>query len=243
MHLIDTVVTQFDIYDEVTAEKRDDDEISVNYRGVSGKIEGDTAYRAAKLIQSAFNTRGVDISVVKRIPFKAGLGGSSADAGGVARCMRELFGLPEIPCSLLLQVGSDVPYMYLGGNKRIRGIGERVTEVDLPKLYKVLITDQSGVNTAECYKNYDIYGGENQDIETFFNDLSSQNARFTNALQRAGERLNGNIKHNAEILRECGFRPCMTGSGSGVFGIEYDRASFDAKIQTLANYGVKYFVG
>lgn len=232
LHLIDSIMTPFDIYDIVNMEKRTDGEIVVKYTNYDN-ITNDTAYKMAKLINQKYGLSGVDIEITKNIPMKAGLGGSSADAGAVARGMEKLFSLEKIPSELLLEVGSDVPYMYIGGDKRVQGVGEKVTSVDLPKLYKVLIVDGIGVDTKKSYDNYDLYGGDNQDIEMFLTNIKAKSATFTNALQKGSTKLNNNIQKAIDLLTECGFLACMTGSGSGVFGIEYDKAQFENKLMKL----------
>lgn len=232
LHLIDSIVTQFDLYDIVNMEKREDGKIFVRYTNCD-TIINDTALKMANLINDRYNLSGVNIEITKNIPIKAGLGGSSADAGAVARGMQQLFSLEAIPASLLIKVGSDVPYMYLGGDKRIQGIGERVANVKLPRLYKVLLLDGVGVDTKKSYENYDLEGGENQDIEKFLENMNSKNAKCTNALQKASIKLNDNIGKAIDLLESCGFAPCMTGSGSGVFAIEYDKAVFKNKLKKL----------
>lgn len=232
LHLIDTVVTPFNIFDEVNMEKRRDGEIRVRYTN-GPPIENDTARKMAEIIRQEYKTGGVDIEITKKIPMKAGVGGSSADAGAVARGMQVLFSLDEIPAHLLLKVGSDVPYMYRGGDKRIRGKGEIVENVVLPNTYKVLIVAEGGVDTRKCFELYDILGGENADIGKFLIEINENRANFSNALQRAGEELNENISGAITLLKECGFQPCMTGSGSGVFGIEYDKTEFENKLKKL----------
>ncbi|HKL73757.1 MAG TPA: hypothetical protein VJ903_02580, partial [Clostridia bacterium] len=226
------IVTPFDLCDVVNMEKRDDGQIFVKYTN-GQKIINDTAFKTANLIMNKYKTSGVNIEIVKNIPFKAGLGGSSADAGAVAKGMQQLYSLDTIPTDLLLTVGSDVPYMYEGGDKRIQGVGEKVSSVKLPKLYKILLTDGIGVDTKKSYDNYDLFGGENQDIEQFLENVNKKNATFTNALQNASIRINKNIEEAISILKECDFRPCMTGSGSGVFAIEYDKALFESKLKKL----------
>jgi 4-diphosphocytidyl-2-C-methyl-D-erythritol kinase len=232
LHLIDSIMTPFDIYDTVKMEKRTDREIFVKYTNCEN-ITNDTASKMAKLISKKYGLLGVNIEINKNIPIKAGLGGSSADAGAVARGMEKLFSLEKIPNELLLEVGSDVPYMYLGGDKRVQGVGEKVSSVNLPKLYKVLIVDGIGVDTKKSYENYDLFGGDNQDIEKFLININKFCATFTNSLQKGSQKLNSNIQKASDLLTECGFSSCMTGSGSGVFGIEYDKAQFENKLKKL----------
>ena len=96
MHTIDSLVTNIGVYDTIKATKRADSQIKVDYWGLTEELRGDTAKRMAELIQNRYGTAGADILITKRIPMSAGLGGSSADAAGVAHCMRTLYNLGDI---------------------------------------------------------------------------------------------------------------------------------------------------
>lgn len=234
MHLIDSIVTPFEIYDEIKISKNCINKTVINYTNLIAGIKNDSALTAAELIRKEYNLDGIDIEIKKNIPFKAGLGGSAADAGAIARGMERLFNLEKIPLSLLLKIGSDAPYMYMGGNKRVRGTGEIVTPVNLPEMYKVVLIEKNGVETKKAFKYYDKYGGENQNIDIFLENIKVNKAIFSNALQKASEKLNENIYRAVKLLKDCGFEHCcMTGSGSGVFGITYDKEEFNTKLNEL----------
>ena len=64
-------------------------------------------------------------TIAKRIPHLAGLGGSSAPVAGMARLWAKARGVTPDP-RFLLRLGSDVPYMFRGGDARVRGTGEEV---------------------------------------------------------------------------------------------------------------------
>lgn len=119
MHLIDGVFVPFNLCDNIYLSRRLDNEIVVNYTNKEWKFDNDTAFIMAKEIQTLYGTKGVDILIEKNIPIKSGLGGSSADAAAVAIGMEELYSLKNIDIQTLLKVGSDVPYMYVGGTKRV----------------------------------------------------------------------------------------------------------------------------
>lgn len=228
LHTLDSLVTNIDVFDTVTAAKRTDNEITVAYSGLREKIQNDSAKRMAELLQKEYNTAGVDIFIKKRIPMSAGLGGSSADAAGVAHCMRKLFGLGSIPQKLLLECGSDVPYMYEGGNKRMTGKGEKLESIELPKAYCAVVVCPGGVNTAEAYALYDKIGGKNADIDRILRHMSEGKPFvLSNALQKAAEQLNRNIPDGLAMLSRSGFEnTVMSGSGSSVVGITFDKKKF-----------------
>ena len=207
-----------------TAEAEKSDGVEITYAD-GRRYERDTAYLTAKKIVERYGVGGLKMRIEKGIPEGAGLGGSSVDAGLAARAMQALYNLPEIDPELLLSVGSDVPYFVQGGAKRVRGLGERIEEVVLPRLYGVILVPDSGVDTGACYRLYDEIGGENGSTEEFLKQ-AKRDIRPFNALQQAGERLNGKVSEGLRILKEAGFAACMTGSGSATFGVTTDEAAY-----------------
>lgn len=232
-HFLDTVMTPFAIFDTLYATARADKEVTVTYSD-NRTFLNDTVVIAAKAFIERYGVNGVDFFIDKRIPMGAGLGGSSADAGGAVRALRRLYGTEDADNGFLLTIGSDVPYMYRGGDMRVKGEGELLTEVTLPRLYKAVVVPNGTVSTAEAYGLYDRIGGVNADVDEYLRQVNLKTAeRGFNALQRAGERLCEGVALAAKIMEESGFCPCMTGSGSGVYGYEYDKATYDKKIKAL----------
>jgi 4-diphosphocytidyl-2-C-methyl-D-erythritol kinase len=93
--------------------------------------------------------RTAHVTLVKRIPPRAGLGGGSADAAAVLRWA----GLqdPEIAARL----GADVPFCVRGGRAMVRGIGEEVVPLSDERRRFVLVLPPVGVDTAACYAAWD----------------------------------------------------------------------------------------
>ena len=84
-HNLDSVVCTVNLYDEITVSKRKDDKINLIMRGIGEDVLSNTnnnAYKAAQLFKETFNTKGMDIKIIKNIPLAGGLGGSSADIAG-----------------------------------------------------------------------------------------------------------------------------------------------------------------
>lgn len=70
---------------------------------------------------------GVAISLMKRIPHGAGLGGGSSDAAAVLKGMNEIFDRPLVAeelQQLAASLGSDVPFFLHDGAAWCRGRGE-----------------------------------------------------------------------------------------------------------------------
>lgn len=235
MHTLDGIVTETFLFDKVFMEKTDS-ECSVKY--TDGRVYfGDTAYKAATIIKEKYHTGGVRVLIEKSIPEGAGLGGSSVDAAAVCRGMNELYGLNGIDNDVMASIGSDVPYCYYGGNKRVSGFGEKIIDVDLPKLFQVVLVPKGRVNTGECYALYDKIGGKNPDVEKFLEEIKSGRLPdCVNALSDAASKLNADIGEGLMLLKKAGFCSGMTGSGSAVFGLERDKKEFLRKLDKLKNY-------
>lgn len=224
-HDLDTVMTSVDLYDVVSVVKRTDKNINVSLNGK--KVESSNAMKAALLLQNRYNTEGADIFVQSGIPSGGGLGGSSADAAAVIRATDVLYGLSLKESDMIdvgIKIGSDVPYMLFGGYARLRGKGEFFTRFEGPE-GKVLVSGMGSVNTAECFKRFDLQNKQGflSDNDAFLRELKRGSFNdcgkyFLNALSAAAETLNPHIGKIKEIMRVSGLDACMTGSGAYVFG-------------------------
>ena len=119
-------------------------------------------WQAAAALWKAIG-RGGDVSdtritIDKRIPIEAGLGGGSADAAAALVALARLWG--GAPVSLLREVagtvGADVPFFLSGGTALGLGRGEEIYPlVDLPPHHVAIVRPPFGVSTREAYGWYD----------------------------------------------------------------------------------------
>lgn len=229
-HFIESLVCSVDICDIIKLNRRKDGKITVLMRGMGLETlppENNNAYKAVKAYIERFKTAGADIVIDKNIPVGAGLGGSSADAAGVLRGMRQLFGagtlseLKEIADTL----GSDTGYMLTGGFALISGRGNVVRQIACKKtLYGLLLVPDGGVSSGECYKEYDRLAEKsalsNGVDELLRGDLNALGGALHNDLYPAAVRINPSVEKAYNELSD--FSPlgvCMTGSGSGVYAL------------------------
>ncbi len=98
---------------------------------------------------------GIDVTLTKRIPIAAGLGGGSSDAAAVLTALNQLgeFGLSRDQLGdVSLDLGSDLPFFFSSGQAVVRGRGEQITPIELPIDYWVLlVTPDFPVGTASAY--------------------------------------------------------------------------------------------
>ncbi len=114
-------------------------------------------WKAVELLQKELNvSRGVNISINKKIPVGAGLGGGSSDAAAILRFLPKLWNMSIDHLQLekiALQLGSDVPFFLKDSPAYAEGRGESLHTVSLTLPYWiVLINPNIHVSTPWAYK-------------------------------------------------------------------------------------------
>lgn len=209
-------------------------------------------YRAAEAFFSATGERdrNVAITVEKRIPSQAGLGGGSADAAAALRGLCRLYGHPlamERLCALAARVGADVPFCVQGGTALAQGVGERLTPLrPMPRCGIVICKPPVGISTPDAYRKIDsspcpqtrytpgvLQALENGSLEALAAALGNC---FADVLRVPA------VDALAARLREAGaLGACMTGSGSAVFGLFPHAADARRAAGALAGAGTLAF--
>ncbi len=235
-HLLDTLMVPISLGDEVEITQVDGPPGSITVHADAPDIplgEENTAYRAAR----AFHERTgrdepVAITIRKRIPVGAGLGGGSTDAAAVLRGLNDLLGAglsSEDLMAAALSVGADVPFFIHGKPARARGIGEELSPVGpLPRLSMVVLFPNLPVSTAWVYRNLRFKLTKTSDNNNLIENLDTPHevARvMVNDLETVTIGRYPRIARLKERLdREGALGSRMSGSGSAVFGVFADEA-------------------
>ncbi len=153
-HEIATVMQTVDLSDRVILEEADTFDCRATVAGVPAD-GSNLAVRAARaLAEAAGVARGARVTLDKRIPVAAGLGGGSADAAATLVGLNRLWGL-RWPAARLGEIavtlGMDVPFFLRGGTALATGRGERLEPAPGVGLALVLVNPRSGSSTAEVY--------------------------------------------------------------------------------------------
>ena len=103
------------LYDTVEVEPIDGNDIIFTSHGivVDCPAEKNLCVRAARLMQQRYNIGGIAITLDKRVPFGAGLGGGSSDATAVIVAINDIFNLrisKSNLANLAAELGSDTPF-------------------------------------------------------------------------------------------------------------------------------------
>ncbi|MDR2807645.1 MAG: 4-(cytidine 5'-diphospho)-2-C-methyl-D-erythritol kinase [Spirochaetaceae bacterium] len=123
--------------------------------------EKNSIYQALKLFKKRTGfDRGVRVTVEKRIPVGAGLGGGSSDAASTLTALNKMAGTElssDMLQSMALELGSDVPFFLRGGSAWVTGRGEKVVPLVPPErgLWVVLIFPDFQSATAEAFQFLD----------------------------------------------------------------------------------------
>ena len=145
-HLLDSLVVFGDVADRLWLDPGA--KLTLEVSGLFAKgvpeDERNLVWRAAE----GAGWRG-NIRLQKNLPHGAGIGGGSSDAGAVLNALKASGVL--IPSALPLSLGADVPVCCHAGAARMRGIGERVDPLKLPKLHALLVNPGLPLPTGKVF--------------------------------------------------------------------------------------------
>jgi 4-diphosphocytidyl-2-C-methyl-D-erythritol kinase len=169
---------------------------------------------------------GVQVTLTKRIPSRAGLGGGSSDAAATLRALTRLWDLrvdPERLCAIAAEVGADVPFFLEGGTALGLERGDLLFPlIDQPRWWVVLARPAFGVSTKDAFAWWD-------------DSSAAPPASSANDLQPVVAARHPVIARIVAKLRRAGAREAaMSGSGSAVFGLFEGRTAAEAAAQALA---------
>ncbi len=155
-HLLQSVFVLIDWADTLHFERRDDARLVRHDLGAALPAD-DLCLQAARCLQSASGCRyGVDLSIDKRVPSQAGLGGGSSDAATTLLALNRLWGLHwsrERLLGLAAGLGADVPFFVGGDNAWVEGRGERLTPIELPAQWLAVVKPAAGLSTAAIFNH------------------------------------------------------------------------------------------
>ena len=185
-------------------------------------------YKALDRLRVASGTtQGARVTLTKRIPAQAGLGGASADAAAVLLAANEAWNL-NWPRSRLAEVaaslGSDVAFFLTCGAAVCRGRGEQIEVIRAPRLALVIVRPPVGLSTPAVYKHCRPQPGQHAaaEMQVAFarGDLSAAARSMHNGLQGPAERLSPWIGRLQQVFATTGaVGHQMSGSGSSYFGL------------------------
>jgi 4-diphosphocytidyl-2-C-methyl-D-erythritol kinase len=169
LHELCSLFATLDLADELTIEplERDAAQDRVECPGVTGP---NLVTRALAELRAELQVDlpALAVTIDKRIPVAAGLGGGSADAAAVLRAGNELAGSPldaDALRAIGARIGADVPSQVDPRHALVTGAGEHVDLVALPPMALVLIPQDQGLSTADVYRAADRIGSTRPQLD------------------------------------------------------------------------------
>jgi len=190
--------------------------------------------RAARLLREHTGYGGgAHITLRKRIPIDAGLGGGSSDAAATLRGLAQLWDLDLSPVQLAelgARLGSDVPFFFYAPTALVSGRGEYVEPLPpIPPVHVVLHKPEGGVSTARVFAalppaRYGDGGGTDRLLTALREGRTVEEWPLSNGLQETVADLYPDVAAALTRLAAAGAtHPILTGSGSTVYALFADR--------------------
>ncbi|MDO4232190.1 MAG: 4-(cytidine 5'-diphospho)-2-C-methyl-D-erythritol kinase [Lautropia sp.] len=256
LHLLETVFQFIDLQDDIRLELDESGVISRTHDPEGVSESDDLTLRAARSLKAATGTPlGARISLSKRIPIGAGLGGGSSDAATVLLGLNRLWntGLSrEQLIDLARPLGADVPIFVYGQNAYATGIGDIFQPIELPERWFVLLMPHVHVATAGVFsapeltrdtkpitiQSFTALAGRN-DLQPVVEARQPAVRHAVEALSTAAQRLS---KTSAGAEKSGNITVRMTGSGACVFAATGCRATATALIEEIRRNDEKHAV-
>ena len=237
-HDIHSVMQTITLHDTLTVTRTPDvPGVRLEVTGEEGEgvpaDESNLVHRAAVRLQKTAaargsvpgNRSGLHISLHKRIPSQAGLGGGSSDAAATLLAVNEALSLALPPARLAeigAALGADVPFFLTGGTALVGGIGEQVTPLPPlhPPWFLVVVKPPVGVSTAAAYAALDALPGRVPGAATA-SWLRGERNPANDFEQAVFPNYPGVAATHAALLQtglpEESFSPRLCGSGAAIF--------------------------
>ncbi|EKV32613.1 4-diphosphocytidyl-2-C-methyl-D-erythritol kinase [Caenispirillum salinarum AK4] len=162
-HLLDSLMAFAGIGDVLTAEPADALSLTVTgpfsdslAAALPAGADNIVLKAGRRLADAVGVTAGAALTLDKRLPVAAGIGGGSADAAAALRLLSRLWAVdlprPDL-FALALDLGADVPVCLHGRAANVSGVGERLEDAPaLPPAWLVLANPLVGVSTPAVFK-------------------------------------------------------------------------------------------
>jgi 4-diphosphocytidyl-2-C-methyl-D-erythritol kinase len=236
-HELQTVFRLIDRADRIGIAPRDDGELRRLDTLPGLRPEDDLCLRAAARMRELAAARrgaaaarlGADISLDKRLPVGAGLGGGSSDAATVMLVLNRLWALDLGRAELIAEaarLGADVPFFVFGRSALGEGIGERLSALELPPAWYLVLVPPVSVSTREVFASPALTrDAKPLKITPFFQGLGR------NDLEPVVTARYPEVAAHLDWLRQHCPGARMTGSGACVFA-EFESAADARALQS-----------
>jgi 4-diphosphocytidyl-2-C-methyl-D-erythritol kinase len=235
LHELCSLFASVELADTLTVELGAGDADVVICPGVDGPNLVTAALAAFRRAAPEAALAPLRVTIEKRVPVAAGMGGGSGDAAAALRAANAIAGGPldaEALRAVAAQVGADVPSQVEPRHALVTGAGEHVEPLELPDMALVLVPSPDGMSTAEVYREADRLGATREQLDPervralAAATLAELAAGLENDLEQAALSLRPPLAATLAALRDAGALAArITGSGPTAFGVFADRSA------------------
>jgi 4-diphosphocytidyl-2-C-methyl-D-erythritol kinase len=229
--------------------------VTLVVRGDHEATEDDLTLRAVRALEEATGRElPVVISLAKRIPVAAGLGGGSSDAAAVLRAVDRLYGLGlsrEELAGIGAGIGSDVPFFLSGGTALAEGRGEGITALpDAPAAWLVVVVPpiRLAEKTKRMYEGLkadDFTNGQRTEalVERLRRGETVRDGDLFIAFERAAYASFSGLAGYRDALVAAGAETAhLSGAGPGLFAVFGTRGEAETVAGVLVGSDARVFV-
>jgi 4-diphosphocytidyl-2-C-methyl-D-erythritol kinase len=251
-HDLASLVHTIDLADDLRIDSADT--LLMRVEGLDIEPETNLVARAARLLATATGvTAGAQLTLLKRIPAAAGLGGGSSDAAttlvGLNRLWATRLGIARLG-ELAARLGSDIPFFVRGGAALMQGRGDELQALPPIRgqwLILVVPAHDVGDKTRRLYTELNIADFSSGDAtaraaERLARQLALRDEDLINAFERAARSVFPELSQTwAEVERVAGRRFFLSGAGPALFGFAQGRDDALRLVPKLKQLGLPTF--
>lgn len=228
LHPVRTLIQTIDWCDGLTLAEGEEDRLEIEGADLPEGADN-LVWKAVSALEA--ETGGerppLRITLRKRVPVGAGLGGGSADAAAALIALGEMLGVdPATLRRAAVRIGSDVPAAVWGGTVWAEGYGEEITRLpDLAGFAVAVAVPEFPLLTGDVYRMWDdLSEPRGREFPSRFMPPSLRRATpIRNDLTPAALRLRPELGDLMEAVAGEWERPvAMSGSGSSIFSFFVD---------------------
>jgi 4-diphosphocytidyl-2-C-methyl-D-erythritol kinase len=250
-HDLASLVHTISLADQLHLDAAND--LVVQVEGLQIEPETNLVSRAAHVLASMTGVRtGAHLTLVKRIPAAAGLGGGSSDGAtawvGLTALWDARLSRAEL-ARLAAEIGSDIPFFLRGGAALMHGRGDDLTVLPALKQWLIVVVPAHQISdkTRHLYAALevgDFSRGEATALaaECLRRRLPIREDQLINAFERAARGVFPNLSAVwSDAERLAGRRFFLSGAGPALFGFAADRSDARRQAAQLARLDVAVF--
>lgn len=161
-HLLQSLAVFANLHDKISLEDTASTEDQLKLSGNFGQLlktndPNNLILKAIAAFRETVSDKAIPFQAAhleKNLPVAGGIGGGSADAAAALRILQNIYGHQDkdLLYKAALKLGADVPVCLKSHAAVMEGIGEKLTEVKIPKFGIILANPGVSVSTPTIFK-------------------------------------------------------------------------------------------